>query len=264
MELRILGPLEVLDDDGVPVDVGGSRPRTLLIDLALAQGHPVPADQLLEDVWNGERIPARNNLQVHVSAAIRLASLGFGVCCRNVGPASCCTPGMRSPLPDVLEELVGRHRVPLGQREIDEQRARTTSRRASTAATSSSSTSSGPRIRSSTAFHRRARLSAICKPPYRRRPTRLTVCPTTRSPPTNSPSWRGRPGCATTSPTRRGWRTARIGRRGVSARVATDRKPRWCASRLPASLGKATSLASERGAEFPHDDLVRQVKDTSK
>ena len=67
MELRILGPLEVLDDDGAPVDIGGSRPRTLLIDLALAQGHPVPADQLLEDVWSGERIPARNNLQVHVS-----------------------------------------------------------------------------------------------------------------------------------------------------------------------------------------------------
>ena len=67
MELRILGPLEVLDDDGTPVDVGGSRPRTLLVDLALAQGHPVPADQLLEDVWSGERIPARNNLQVHVS-----------------------------------------------------------------------------------------------------------------------------------------------------------------------------------------------------
>ena len=67
MEVRILGPLEVLDDDGAPVDVGGPRPQTLLIDLALAQGHPVPADQLLEDVWSGERIPARNNLQVHVS-----------------------------------------------------------------------------------------------------------------------------------------------------------------------------------------------------
>ena len=67
VELRILGPLEVLDDDGAPVDIGGSRPRTLLIDLALAKGHPVPADQLLEDVWSGERIPARNNLQVHVS-----------------------------------------------------------------------------------------------------------------------------------------------------------------------------------------------------
>jgi predicted ATPase/DNA-binding SARP family transcriptional activator len=67
VEVRILGPLEVLDDDGALVDLGGSRPRTLLIDLALAQGHPVPADQLLEDIWCGERIPARNNLHVHVS-----------------------------------------------------------------------------------------------------------------------------------------------------------------------------------------------------
>ncbi len=67
MELRILGPLEVLGDDGAPVDVGGPRPRTLLIDLALAHGHTVLAEQLLEDVWGGERIPARNNLQVHVS-----------------------------------------------------------------------------------------------------------------------------------------------------------------------------------------------------
>ncbi len=67
MEVRILGPLEVLDDDGAPVDVGGARPRTLLLDLALADGRPVPADRLLEDVWSGEHAPARNGLQVHVS-----------------------------------------------------------------------------------------------------------------------------------------------------------------------------------------------------
>jgi len=67
VELRILGPLEVLDDDGAPIDIGGPRPRTLLVDLALALGHTVPADQLLDDVWSGERPPARNNLQVHVS-----------------------------------------------------------------------------------------------------------------------------------------------------------------------------------------------------
>jgi predicted ATPase/DNA-binding SARP family transcriptional activator len=72
VELRILGPLEVLGDDGVPVDVGGSRPRTLLVDLALAQGHTVPAEQLLEDIWSGERVPARNNLQVHVSRLRRV------------------------------------------------------------------------------------------------------------------------------------------------------------------------------------------------
>jgi predicted ATPase/DNA-binding SARP family transcriptional activator len=67
VELRILGPLEVLDDDGAPVDVGGRLPRRLLVHLALAHGHPVPVDQLLEDVWGGERNAARNNVQVHVS-----------------------------------------------------------------------------------------------------------------------------------------------------------------------------------------------------
>jgi predicted ATPase/DNA-binding SARP family transcriptional activator len=67
VELRILGPFEVLDDDGAPVDVGGSRPQALLIDLALAEGHPVPADRLLDDVWSGDPAPARNRLQVQVS-----------------------------------------------------------------------------------------------------------------------------------------------------------------------------------------------------
>jgi predicted ATPase/DNA-binding SARP family transcriptional activator len=67
MEVRVLGPLEVLGDDGRNLDVGGLRPRTLLVALALAGGRPVPAEQLLEDVWSGQRRPARNNLQVHVS-----------------------------------------------------------------------------------------------------------------------------------------------------------------------------------------------------
>jgi predicted ATPase/DNA-binding SARP family transcriptional activator len=43
------------------------RARTLLVALAIAQGHPVTADQLLEQVWSEERRPARNNLQVHIS-----------------------------------------------------------------------------------------------------------------------------------------------------------------------------------------------------
>ena len=67
VEVRILGPLEVVGDDGQSVDVGGSRPQTLLVALALAGGHPLPADQLLEEVWSGEGRPDRNRLQVHIS-----------------------------------------------------------------------------------------------------------------------------------------------------------------------------------------------------
>jgi predicted ATPase/DNA-binding SARP family transcriptional activator len=71
LELRILGPLEVLDDEGHLLDVGGARPRAVLVDLALARGRTMPADQLLEDVWNGEQ-PARNNLQVQIARLRRV------------------------------------------------------------------------------------------------------------------------------------------------------------------------------------------------
>lgn len=72
MELRILGPFDVIDDNGRAVDVGGLRPQALLVALALADGHPVPADQLLDQVWAGEKFPDRNRLQVHVSRLRRV------------------------------------------------------------------------------------------------------------------------------------------------------------------------------------------------
>ena len=84
MELRILGPLEVVGDDGLAADVGGRRPQTLLVALALAAGHPVPADQLIEQVWRGDRLPGRNRLQIHISrlrrvlGAERIATRGAG------------------------------------------------------------------------------------------------------------------------------------------------------------------------------------------
>jgi predicted ATPase/DNA-binding SARP family transcriptional activator len=67
VEIRVLGPLEVVGDDGHVMDVGGPRPRALLIALALAGGYPVPADQLLDQVWRDEQPMDRNRLQVHIS-----------------------------------------------------------------------------------------------------------------------------------------------------------------------------------------------------
>ena len=67
MEIRVLGPLEVVGDDGQVVDVGGPRPRALLVALALAGGHHILADQLLDQVWPGEQAMDRNRLQVHIS-----------------------------------------------------------------------------------------------------------------------------------------------------------------------------------------------------
>jgi predicted ATPase/DNA-binding SARP family transcriptional activator/tetratricopeptide (TPR) repeat protein len=67
MEIRVLGPFEMVGDDGQLMDVGGHLPQALLVVLALAEGRLVPADQLLDQVWPGAGIADRNRLQVHIS-----------------------------------------------------------------------------------------------------------------------------------------------------------------------------------------------------
>jgi predicted ATPase/DNA-binding SARP family transcriptional activator len=69
LEFRLLGPLEVLDDDGAPVPLGGARPRALLAQLLLEPNTAVATDRLIDGIW-GESPPASapNALQVHVHA----------------------------------------------------------------------------------------------------------------------------------------------------------------------------------------------------
>jgi hypothetical protein len=47
VEFRILGPLEVLDDDGRPLALGGAKQRTLLAVLLLHAGRVVSAERLM-------------------------------------------------------------------------------------------------------------------------------------------------------------------------------------------------------------------------
>jgi DNA-binding SARP family transcriptional activator/tetratricopeptide (TPR) repeat protein len=67
MEFRILGPLEVLDDER-PIDVGGQKHRALLAMLVLHANEIVSVDRLIDALWD-EQPPdtARNALQVYVS-----------------------------------------------------------------------------------------------------------------------------------------------------------------------------------------------------
>jgi len=51
IRIGILGPLEVRDDRGLPVPVGGARLRSLLIRLAISPGRAVPVDTLVADLW---------------------------------------------------------------------------------------------------------------------------------------------------------------------------------------------------------------------
>jgi DNA-binding SARP family transcriptional activator len=68
MWFGVLGPLEVISDDGDPVDIGGRQPRIVLAALIAAGGRPVSADALIDTVWPG-RAPATaaGTLQSYVS-----------------------------------------------------------------------------------------------------------------------------------------------------------------------------------------------------
>ncbi len=67
VELRLLGPVEALVD-GVPVTLGGSRPRGLVTVLALSAGKAVSVDRLIDAVWDGDPpTGAANSVQVYVS-----------------------------------------------------------------------------------------------------------------------------------------------------------------------------------------------------
>jgi predicted ATPase/DNA-binding SARP family transcriptional activator len=68
VRVGILGPLEVRDDAGMLLPVGGARLRALLIRLAIADGRAVSVERLAEDLWDGERpVDAANAVQALVS-----------------------------------------------------------------------------------------------------------------------------------------------------------------------------------------------------
>jgi DNA-binding SARP family transcriptional activator len=67
MEFRLLGPLEVADGRG-EVAVGGGRRRALLAILLVHRNEVVPADRLIDELWDGSPPASANKaLQVHVS-----------------------------------------------------------------------------------------------------------------------------------------------------------------------------------------------------
>src|ERR1700678_2070564 len=68
MHYRILGPLEVLDDERRLIAFGGRLERVLLSVLLLEANRVVSCDRLVDAVW-GEHPPqiATNSLQVRIS-----------------------------------------------------------------------------------------------------------------------------------------------------------------------------------------------------
>src|SRR6185436_7343713 len=69
MDYRVLGPLEVLDESGKPLKLGGRKPRALLTRLLLDANRTVSIERLVDDLW-GEDVPesAVKMVHIHVSA----------------------------------------------------------------------------------------------------------------------------------------------------------------------------------------------------
>jgi DNA-binding SARP family transcriptional activator len=68
LHYRLLGPLEVVDDDGRRIDVGGRQPRILLAVLLVAGGRRVTVDALADAIWSGEPpASATGTVQSYVS-----------------------------------------------------------------------------------------------------------------------------------------------------------------------------------------------------
>ncbi|MGD9996361.1 MAG: BTAD domain-containing putative transcriptional regulator [Ilumatobacteraceae bacterium] len=68
MRFGVLGPLQVTNEDGSAVDLGGRQPRIVLATLIAAGGRPVSVDALIEAVWP-DRPPASaaGTLQSYIS-----------------------------------------------------------------------------------------------------------------------------------------------------------------------------------------------------
>ncbi len=87
MRLRVLGPLEVVGDDG-PVLLRAAKHRALLAALSLARGRTTSTDELIDALW-GETPPASASklLQVYVSQLRRTLPEGVRIATRPTGYA---------------------------------------------------------------------------------------------------------------------------------------------------------------------------------
>src|SRR5512144_2066028 len=73
MELRILGPVAAVTEDGQPLALGGAQQRAVVALLALEAGRAVPRTALVDGIWGDDPSDtAANTLQVYVSQLRRL------------------------------------------------------------------------------------------------------------------------------------------------------------------------------------------------
>lgn len=81
MGIRLLGTLEVVDDDGSAIDIGGSQPRVILALLIAAGGKVVAVDAIVDAIWDeSPPVSASGTLQTYVSRLRRaLGEIGGSI-----------------------------------------------------------------------------------------------------------------------------------------------------------------------------------------
>ena len=67
VDVRLLGPLRVLDRGGVEIDIPGARPRALIALLALEAPNVVSTDRIMDALWDDDDTPSKSALHVAVS-----------------------------------------------------------------------------------------------------------------------------------------------------------------------------------------------------
>lgn len=95
VRIAILGPLEVHDEDGSPIHLGGPRLRALLIRLALDPGRVLPASGLVADLWEDDSPAAAANALQSLVSRLRTALGSRGRSAIESSPT-----GYRLALPD--------------------------------------------------------------------------------------------------------------------------------------------------------------------
>ncbi len=75
MDFRVLGPFDVLSDQGVSVSLGGTRQRAVLAALIAQAGEVRSVDQIVDAVW-GDEIPANPKGAVQVAVSRLRKALG--------------------------------------------------------------------------------------------------------------------------------------------------------------------------------------------
>ncbi|GAB7036743.1 MULTISPECIES: AfsR/SARP family transcriptional regulator [Catenuloplanes] len=78
MEIRLLGPVEITNDDHKPVRLERSAQRGLLAALALQPGRLVSADTLIAALWDGDPPEKAQETLAHYARAVRAALLRAG------------------------------------------------------------------------------------------------------------------------------------------------------------------------------------------